>query len=410
MISCVACLHRCRVMGCCASHDLAAPQPGSTQFAPAADSWRSGEKYLGRRALLSSLGHWRSRTAGRPGAAGPAQDSRSAKSDAKTASERRYQWRTAERLSDLGRGDWGGGGWTLSASSATEERRQSVHEDRIKQMEMGIQKLTVGMENQATDIAKLVKVVGEQAKDRTRSKTPEQEGAYGGESRRYESPERGSKGYDSRERFRPRYTDQDRFVEDSYVTSLGRNQRDVYVQPGSNYSRPFNDQGYGNNYLNRGRPDERARGYANPRGAYGNPSSYNRGGSASRGRRYSPNQGRGFSPNQGRGSSPNSNQNRTPSGPQQNYLGQFGLQPGCHPEQARQAQGPPPSHFQSHAPPVDRYWQGDPPYGPGGSDRADSRPLPQPSAPSGSQYWGYEEPMPEEAYASQWDWRDPKNF
>ena len=28
VISCVACLRRCRVMGCCASHDLAAPEPG----------------------------------------------------------------------------------------------------------------------------------------------------------------------------------------------------------------------------------------------------------------------------------------------------------------------------------------------------------------------------------------------
>ena len=34
---------------------------------------------------------------------------------------RQYQWLTAERQSDLGRGDWSRGGWTLSASSATEE-------------------------------------------------------------------------------------------------------------------------------------------------------------------------------------------------------------------------------------------------------------------------------------------------
>ena len=102
-ISCVVCWRRCRVMGCCASHDLAAPEPGSAQFA--ADAWRSGEKCLGRRALLSSLDHWRSRTAGRPGAAAPTPDFQPAKSDAKTASEWRYQWRTAERLSDLGRGD-----------------------------------------------------------------------------------------------------------------------------------------------------------------------------------------------------------------------------------------------------------------------------------------------------------------
>ena len=277
----------------------------------------------------------------------------------------------------------------------------------MKQMEMGIQKLTVGMENQATDIAKLVKVVGE-VKDRTRSKTPEQGGAYGSDSRR-ESPERSSGGYDSRERFKPRYTDQDRFADDNYVTSLSRNQRDIYVQPGPNYSRPFGEQGYDGGYQNRGRPEERSQGYANAGRAYGNSGSYNRGGGASRGRRYSPNQGRGFSPNQGRNFSPSSNRNRPSSGPQQNYLGQFGLQPGFYAEQSGQPQGPSPGHFQSHAPPVDRYWQGGPQFGPGGGDRAGSRPPPQPSAPSNSHLWGCDEPMPEEEYASQWDWRDPKN-
>ena len=296
-------------------------------------------------------------------------------------------------------GSAGGKSVSFIGGSLTEERKQSVHEDRIKQMEMGIQKLTVSMENQASDFAKLVKEV---AAGRNRSKTPEQGGAYGGESSRRESPERGSKGYDSRERFRPRYQDQDRFSNDGYVSSLGRGQRDAYVQPGPNYSRPFEDQDYGGGYPNRGRPEERSQGYPNTRGAYGNSGNYNRGGGANRGRRYSPNQGRGFSPNSGR--------NRPPSNAQQNYLGEFGLQPGCYAEQTHQPQGPPLGYFQSHAPPVDPYWQGGSQVGHGGGDRAGSRPLPQPSAPSGSQFWGCDDPTPESAHASQWDWRDPKNF
>ena len=139
-------------MGCCASHDPAAPEPGSTKFAVAADDSWSGEKRRGG-ALLSTLDRWRGKAAGDAGAAGSApQDSKPAKSGtgavAKTASvnarqmsmhcqqwlkslpadeqqqlaeERQYQWLTAERQSDLGRGDWSRGGWTLSASPATEK-------------------------------------------------------------------------------------------------------------------------------------------------------------------------------------------------------------------------------------------------------------------------------------------------
>ena len=169
LISVIRLVHRTSVvvgrarlcMGCCASHDPAAPEPGSTQFAVAADDSWSCEKYRGR-ALLSTLDCWRKATdeAGaklpmRP--ASQAQFSQPAKSgadaEAKTASanaehmskhcqqwlkslpadeqrwlaeERQYQWLTAERQSDLGRGDWSRGAWTLSASSVPEELRAAM--------------------------------------------------------------------------------------------------------------------------------------------------------------------------------------------------------------------------------------------------------------------------------------------
>ena len=309
----------------------------------------------------------------------------------------------------------GGKSVSFVGGSMTEDRRQSVSEDRLKTMEMGIQKLTVSMENQATEIAKLVK---ERVLERARSKTPDQVvGAQGGDSRQRESPERDARRYDSRERFKTRYQDQDRFADDNHVSSLGRGQRDPYVRPGPEYSRPFGDRDYASGYPNRGRQEERSQGYGNARGAYGSSSGYNQGGrgSPNRGQRFSPNRGRGFSPNQGRSFSPNSNSNRNrpPSGPQQNYLGQFGLQAGCYSEQSHQPQYPPPGYQQHHAPPVSHHWQGGPYHSQGSGDRVDGRPLP-PSAPSTSQLpWGWDDrrdAAPEGAYASQWDWRDPKNY
>ena len=252
--------------------------------------------------------------------------------------------------------------------------------------------------------------------ERARSKTPDQVvGAQGGDGHRRESPERGARGYDSRERYKPRYQDQDRFADDNYVSSLGRGQRDNYVRPGPDYSRPFDDRDYSSGYPNRGRQEERSQGYGNARGAYGNSGGYNQGGRASpnRGQRFSPNRGRRYSPNQGRSFSPDSNQSRPPSGPQQNYLGQFGLQAGCYADQSHQPQYPPPSFQQSHAPPVGHYWQGGPHLNNGSGDRVDHRPLP-PSAPSSSQLpWGWDgrrDAAPEGAYPSQWDWREPKNY
>lgn len=150
-------------MGCCTSHDPAAPEPGSTKFAVAADGSWSGEKCRGG-ALLSTLHRWRGKAADDAGAAGSAsqaQNSKPAESGigdvAKTASvnarqmrmhcqqklkqrqaldqpaadpwlaeERQYQWLTAERQSDLGRGDWSRGGRTLPASSATEELSAAI--------------------------------------------------------------------------------------------------------------------------------------------------------------------------------------------------------------------------------------------------------------------------------------------
>ena len=145
-------------MGCCASHDPAAPEPGSTHFAVATNDRLPGEEYRGG-ALQSKSHRWRNKDADEAGAAGPAsqaQDLQTAKSgasgEARTASanakemslycrqwlkslpadeqqwlaeERQYQWLTAEQQSDLGRGDWSRGGWSLT-SLASEEPRAAM--------------------------------------------------------------------------------------------------------------------------------------------------------------------------------------------------------------------------------------------------------------------------------------------
>ena len=187
---------------------------------------------------------------------------------------------------------------------------EASHENRLKTIEMGLQGMSVKVDNLCSDVEKNTKDV-KAREERARSPTPPRSDQYRprggdvgfneGDPRRRSSPERRYDRYDSRERFRPRYQDQDRFDYDDYSYSLGQGQRGGgrtrgYDYPPQNYERRYGEsnaqpqrpqQGWGQQgYNNSG-----ARGYS-PDGS--RRSSPNRGGG------YNPGQNRGFSPSRGR--------------------------------------------------------------------------------------------------------------
>ena len=214
-------------------------------------------------------------------------------------------------------------------------------QDRLKEIEMGLQGMSVKVDNLASEVARNSKEARAR-EERARSPTPgpssrQPLGAEGGSydvgpSRRNSPNQR----YDSRERYKPRYQDQDRFDDDDYVYSLGQGQRDGnrrsreehrYPPPQEYRYPPPQEYRYpppqGHQYpppqdFNRG--GSGGYGYNPYQGGqqgWGSSGGYSgggqRGSSPRGGRGYSPNQNRGFRPNPNRGSSPNGSQSQRPN-------------------------------------------------------------------------------------------------
>ena len=108
---------------------------------------------------------------------------------------------------------------------------QSRDKDRLKAIEMGLQGMSIKVDNLSIEAAKYAKEA--RARERARSPTPGPfdrqplgaEGvSYDVGPRRRVSP---SQGYNSKDWFNPRHQDQDRFDDDDYVYPLSQDQKDV---------------------------------------------------------------------------------------------------------------------------------------------------------------------------------------
>ena len=120
--------------------------------------------------------------------------------------------------------------------SMTEESRQ---ENRLKTMEMGLQGMSIKVDNLCAEVAKTAKEA-KVREERARSPTPPRGDQYRQRSgdagsnevdpRRRSSPDGRYDRYDSRERYKPRHQDDDRFDNDDYSYSLGQGQCGAGVQ------------------------------------------------------------------------------------------------------------------------------------------------------------------------------------
>ena len=210
-------------------------------------------------------------------------------------------------------------------------------QDRLKEVEMSVQGMSIKVDNLASELAKNAK---ETRAERARSPTPgpSSRQPLGAEGVSYDVGPRRQR-YDSRERYNQRHQDQDRFDDDDYVYSLGQGQRDSgrrsrdehrYPPPQDYRYPPQQNYRYPPPQDNRYPPPQGysqggsgSYGFSPRQGgqqSYGSSNNYGnsgqRGSSPSGGRGYSPNQGRGFRSNQNRGPSPSGGQNQRPNASQ----------------------------------------------------------------------------------------------
>ena len=112
-------------------------------------------------------------------------------------------------------------------------------QDRLKEVEMSLQGMSIKVDNLTNEIAKQAKEARAR-EERARSPTPGpvNRQPLGAEGVSFDTIPKRRDRFDSRERFSVRHQDQDRFDDDDYIYTLGQSQRDAGRQSREEYRYP----------------------------------------------------------------------------------------------------------------------------------------------------------------------------